>query len=69
MVQLKNISGHIELFPVPASAPQLVCTDSEMLHIKDPLLLIRKTSPNVIANGLVGTGFSSQYRLQPRVGF
>ena len=31
-------SGPIELFFIPASAPRLV-------HIKEPLLLIRKSSP------------------------
>ena len=44
-----------------------------MVHIKEPLLLIRKTGADgaVVmssANGLVGTGFASRYRLQPRVG-
>ena len=47
---------------------------SGMVHIKEPLLLIGNTSPDgaVVmssANGLVGTGFTSQYWLQPRAGF
>ena len=45
-----------------------------IVHIQQPLLLIRKTGPDgtVVmssANGLVGTGFASQYWLQPRSGF
>ena len=45
-----------------------------MMHIKDPLLLIGETGSDgavVISwvNGLVGTGFASRYRLQPRAGF
>ena len=46
----------------------------KMVHIiiKDPLLLIRKSSPDgtvakSLANGLVGTGFASRYWLQPRL--
>ena len=36
--------------------------------------LLARTGPNgavamSLANGLVGTGFTSQYRLQPRTGF
>ena len=42
-------SGPIELFLVPASAPRLVCgmcnPDCGMVHIKEPLLLIGKSSP------------------------
>ena len=42
--------GPIELFLVPASAPQLVYQNMcypvcRMMHIKEPLLLIRKMSP------------------------
>ena len=44
-----------------------------MKHVKDPLLLIEKPAPMAqwlsSANGLVGTGFPSRSRLQPRAGF
>ena len=48
MVQRIDTSwdGPIELFLVPASAPRLVCAIlSGMVHIKEPLLLIGKSSP------------------------
>ena len=50
----------------------LVCG---VVHIKEHLLLIGKiTGPGGAvamssANWLVGTGFASRYRLQPRAGF
>ena len=43
--------GPIELFLVPASAPRLIVRDAcailsvGMVHIKEPLLLIKKSSP------------------------
>ena len=42
-----------------------------MMHIKEPLLLIGKLAPMAksSANGLVGTGFASQYWLHPRASF
>ena len=36
-----------------------------VVHIKDPDSAVAMSS----ANGLVGTGFSSWYRFQPRAGF
>ena len=36
------LDGPIELYIVPTSIPQLVCVE---MHIKEPLLLIGKSSP------------------------
>ena len=51
-----SLGGHIE----PVLHNWAV---SGMVHIKGHLLLLK------LANGLVGTGFASRYRLQPRTGF
>ena len=47
-----------------------VCVSSTRLSLKGenrPARVI--TGPNGAANGFVGTGFASRYRLQPRAGF
>ena len=44
-----------------------------MFNKQDTLLVFHTSSDGAVAvllsNGLVGTGFASQYRLQPRAGF
>ena len=68
------LGGHIQLFSFqPVFLEVMVYTIRRLLHIHDPILLNYRTGPDgaVVkssANGLVGTGFTSLYNLQPRAG-